>query len=238
MILFDGRPIQAIVVDIEGTTTDIAFVKSVLFPYALQRLRGFMGDLAPPPGGQAILQQVRAEVGQPDLPLEACLDQLLAWAKADQKIPPLKTLQGLIWAEGYRDKAYYSHVYKDAAAYLQDWHRQGVPLYVYSSGSVAAQKLLFAHTLEGDLTPCFQGFFDTTTGSKLESASYRKIATSMEIPPAEILFLSDHPGELAAAQQAGWQVCAVQRPGTPDFPAGLPVVHDFEALPIVVQASA
>jgi enolase-phosphatase E1 len=232
MLLYDQQPLQAIVLDIEGTTTDIDFVKNTLFPYAEERLEAFMADLVSTPEGQALLDQVRAEVGNPTLPVELCITQLLTWAQADQKVTPLKAVQGMIWAEGYRDKVYYSHVYEDAVAYLWEWHRRGVPLYIYSSGSIAAQQLLFAHTIVGDLTPCFRGYFDTTTGPKLDPTSYEKIATAIAIPAAELLFLSDHPGELAAAQEAGWQVCAVQRPGTANFPAGLRVVSDFGQLPI------
>jgi enolase-phosphatase E1 len=232
MLLLDGRPLGAIVLDIEGTTTDIAFVKNTLFSYAEARLEVFMAEFAPTVEGQAVLAQVRHEVGNPDLSQDGCVAQLLAWAQADQKVTPLKTVQGMIWEEGYRDKAYYSHVYEDAAAYIQEWHRRGVPLYIYSSGSIAAQKLLFANTIVGDLTLYFSGYFDTTTGPKVEAASYQKIAAGLDLPAAELLFLSDHPGELAAARQAGWQVCAVQRPGTPDFYADLPVVSDFGELPL------
>ncbi|MGF1571402.1 MAG: acireductone synthase [Nodosilinea sp.] len=232
MLLYDHRPLGAIVTDIEGTTTDIAFVKTVLFPYAEARLELCLRTIAPTTEGQSILAQVRAEVGRPTLSLDDSIAQLLTWARADQKVTPLKTLQGLIWEEGYRSGAYTSPIYADAATHLQAWHRQGVPLYVYSSGSVAAQKLLFAHTTVGDLTPCFQGYFDTTIGAKVTPDSYEKIATALALPPAEILFLSDHPGELAAAQQVGWQECAVQRPGTADFPAGQRVVQTFDQLPI------
>ena len=232
MLLLEERPLGAIVLDIEGTTTDIAFVKSTLFPYAEARLEAFMAELAPTSEGQAILAQVRAEVGDGDLSVDDSIAQLLAWARTDQKVTPLKAVQGMIWDEGYRTKAYYSHVYDDAAAHIQEWHRRGVPLYIYSSGSIAAQKLLFAHTIVGDLTPCFSGYFDTTTGTKVEAASYSKIADALGIAPGELLFLSDHEGELAAAQQAGWQVCAVQRPGTPDFMPDLPVVSHFGELPI------
>jgi len=230
MLLFEGRPLGAIVLDIEGTTTDIAFVKNTLFPYAEARLEPLLAEFAPTSEGQVILAQVRAEVGNPDLSQEGCIAQLLAWARVDQKVTPLKAVQGMIWEEGYRTKAYYSHIYDDAAAFIQGWHRRGVPLYVYSSGSIAAQKLLFAHTLVGDLTPCFQGYFDTTAGPKVEVASYEKIAANLGIRPEELLFLSDHPGELAAARQAGWQVLAVQRPGTPDFAPNLPAVRDFGEL--------
>ncbi len=232
MLLFDHRPLGAIVLDIEGTTTDIAFVKNTLFPYAEERLEAFMTDFAPTAEGQVILAQVRDEVGNSNLSQEGCIAQLLTWARADQKVPPLKAVQGLIWDEGYRTNAYSSHIYDDAAAHIQAWHRQGVPLYIYSSGSIAAQKLLFVHTTAGDLTPCFQGYFDTTTGPKVEAASYEKIAASLGLPSEKLLFLSDHPGELAAARQAGWLVCAVQRPGTPNFAPDLPVVHDFGELPL------
>ncbi|WP_017297090.1 acireductone synthase [Nodosilinea nodulosa] len=232
MPLFNQRPLGAIVLDIEGTTTDIAFVKNTLFPYAEERLEAFMADLVPTAEGQAILAQVRAEVGIPDLAIDACIAQLLAWARADQKVTPLKAVQGVIWEEGYRSKAYYSHIYDDAAAHIQEWHRRGLPLYIYSSGSIAAQKLLFAHTIVGDLTPCFSGYFDTTTGAKVDGASYTAIAHRLDMAPGELLFLSDHGGELAAARQAGWQVCAVQRPGTPNFAPDLPVVTHFGELPI------
>lgn len=230
MPLFNQQPLGAIVLDIEGTTTDIAFVKNTLFPYAEERLGAFMAELAPTPEGQAIVNQVRAEVGNADLSVDDCIDQLLAWARADQKVTPLKAVQGMIWEEGYRTKAYYSHVYADAAAHIQEWHRRGVPLHIYSSGSIAAQKLLFTHTTVGDLTPCFSGYFDTTTGPKVEAGSYQKIAESLGMSPTTLLFVSDHPGELAAAQEAGWQVCAVQRPGTPDFESDLPVVRHFGEL--------
>lgn len=232
MLLLEERPLGAIVLDIEGTTTDIAFVKNTLFPYAEQRLEAFMAEVAPTTEGQAILAQVRAEVGDADLSVEGCIAQLLAWAKADQKVTPLKAVQGMIWDEGYRTKAYYSHVYDDAVAHIQEWHRRGVPLYIYSSGSIAAQKLLFAHTIVGDLTPCFQGYFDTTTGTKVDATSYEKIANTLGIVPEKLLFLSDHLGELEAAQQAGWQVCAVQRPGTSEFPANLLSIRHFGELPI------
>jgi enolase-phosphatase E1 len=237
MLLFDHQPIRAIVCDIEGTTTDIAFVKEVLFPYAEQRLESFMQDVAGTPVGQTILEQVRAEVGNPNLTMAEATAQLLAWASADQKVTPIKAVQGMIWDEGYRTGAYTSHMYDDAVANLAKWHRQGVPLYIYSSGSIAAQKLLFAHTTAGNLAPWFQGYFDTTTGPKVEAESYRKISTTLEVPAEELLFLSDHPGELEASQQAGWQVCAVQRPGTPDFPEGLKVVENFDQLPITFSNS-
>lgn len=232
MLLFDRQPIQAIVCDIEGTTSDIAFVKTVLFPYAEARIEAVMGQLADTPEGQEILAQVRAEVGEPHLGLDDAIAQLLSWAKADQKVTPLKTLQGIIWEEGYRTGAYTSHIYEDAADYLTRWHQQGVPVYIYSSGSIAAQKLLFAHTTAGDLTPGLQGYFDTTTGPKLDPDAYRTIAETLAIPPRELLFLSDHPGELDAAEQAGWQVCAIQRPGTPDFAPERRVVERFDQLPL------
>ncbi len=238
MLLFEDRPLGAIVLDIEGTTTDIAFVKNTLFPYAEARLEEFMAAFAPTAEGQAILAQVCDEVGDPTLSQSGCIAQLLAWAKADKKVTPLKAVQGLIWDEGYRTQAYTSHLYADAAEHIQAWHRHRVPLYIYSSGSIAAQKLLFAHTVAGDLTPCFQGYFDTTTGPKVAATSYQSIAATLAIPPEQLLFLSDNPDEVVAASQAGWQVCAVQRPGTSDFEPGLRVVSDFGELPLTVRSAS
>ncbi|NJR71588.1 MAG: acireductone synthase, partial [Synechococcales cyanobacterium CRU_2_2] len=108
--------------------------------------------------------------------------------------------------------SYRGHLYGDAHAALQRWHRQGIPLYVYSSGSIQAQKLLFRHSDHGDLTPWFSGHFDTTTGPKTEAAAYGKIIAAIGLPAAQVLFLSDSSAELAAAQTSGLQVCWLTRP--------------------------
>jgi enolase-phosphatase E1 len=154
---------------------------------------------------------------------------LLEWHDADRKIAPLKSLQGLIWAEGYAEGALQGHVYADAVHGLKRWHARGIPLYVYSSGSVAAQKLIFGHTAFGDLTLLFSGYFDTAIGGKKDAASYAAIAGAISAPPAEILFLSDVEAELAAAASAGLAVTLLARDGMPAA-SPFPVSNSFDAI--------
>lgn len=202
--------VDAIVTDIEGTTSSIAFVKDVLFPYAESRLRAFVAEH--PDKVSAILDDVRAIEGKA-LSADEASEVLLGWSKADRKIGPLKALQGMIWAEGYASGDVKGHIYPDSPLALRGWKATGISLYVYSSGSVEAQKLLFGHTDAGDLTPLLSGHFDTRMGGKLEDGSYRRIAAEIGVKPARLLFLSDHPGEIAAAAGAGWQTQLVDREG-------------------------
>lgn len=188
-----------ILTDIEGTTSSIAFVTDTLFPYARARLADWIA--AHPEEAAPILK---------DVPGDA-LETLTRWIDEDRKETALKTLQGLIWAEGYADGTLKGHVYADAAEALRRWHAAGLRLYVYSSGSVAAQKLIFGHSNAGDLTPLFSGYFDTTTGPKKEADSYRRIAREIGLPPEDILFLSDSVPEIEAARAAGFKTCLVDR---------------------------
>jgi len=205
-----GRP-RAILTDIEGTTTSIAFVKEVLFPFARAHLPGYVAAHAGDPEVRRCLDDARAAA--PDLaPGDgAVIARLLRWIDEDRKLTPLKTLQGLVWAAGYRSGELRSHVYDDAVAGLRAWHAAGVPVHVFSSGSVAAQRLLFGHTTHGDLTPLLGRHFDTTIGSKLEASSYRAIARALDLPPGDLLFLSDHAGELDAAAAAGLRTICLDR---------------------------
>jgi enolase-phosphatase E1 len=204
--------IRAVVTDIEGTTSSLAFVKDVLFPYARRTLPDFVrsheAKLADCAGDMAAL------VGKPRLDTQEMIDLLLQWMDEDRKITPLKTLQGMVWKSGYESGELQSHLYEDAARGLRKWHAEGLRLYVYSSGSIAAQKLLFGHTPYGDLLPLFSGYFDTTTGPKLESHSYQAIAAAVALTPREIVFLSDHAGEIQAAMAAGLQTVLLTREST------------------------
>ncbi len=105
----------------------------------------------------------------------------------------------MVWAGGYASGELVAHLYDDAIAALKRWAAARRPVYVYSSGSIAAQKLYFAHTAAGDLTPCLAGYFDTTTGPKQDAESYRRIASAIGRPAADLLFLSDVAAELEAA---------------------------------------
>jgi enolase-phosphatase E1 len=199
------RPL-AVLSDIEGTTTPIAFVHRTLFPFARARLPAFLAAHAANGAVAAIVGEVQAmEPGRP--PLET----LLRWMDADAKVTPLKELQGLIWREGYAGGTLKAEVYPDVPDRLRAWHGAGVLLAVYSSGSVEAQKQLFGHTADGDLTALFGGYFDTRIGGKREAGSYRAITAELAVPAHGILFLSDVEAELDAAAAAGMSTCQLVR---------------------------
>lgn len=192
---------RAILLDIEGTTSSIAFVTETLFPYARAHLRAFVE--ANPDRAAPILAQV------PGDPIET----LLRWIDEDRKETPLKALQGMIWAEGYASGHLQGHVYPDTPEALRRWQAGGVPVWIYSSGSIEAQKLIFGHSVEGDLTPLLKGHFDTTTGPKREAHSYAAIAAATGIAAGEMLFVSDVQAEVDAAHAAGLQALLIDREG-------------------------
>lgn len=208
---------QFILTDIEGTTTDINFVHKILFPYSSKKLPGFVHAHLTDPAVSTALAQTRATLQEEGLPSENTEDLiqgLLSWIEADRKHPALKALQGLIWREGYVSGGFKGHIYPDVVPALERWKQQGLRMGVYSSGSVAAQKLLFGYSTYGDLNTFFEANFDTAVGHKREVAAYQNIATQLEIDPAEILFLSDIEEELDAAKAAGMQCIQLLRPGT------------------------
>lgn len=201
---------RVILTDIEGTTSSISFVKNVLFPYARQALPGFVADHGQQPEVRRWLDAVATEIGG------ACQDSLVAetlqgWIDQDRKHTALKALQGLIWDAGYRRGDYTAHFYPEVAPALKGWHASGLPLYVYSSGSVSAQKLFFGFSDAGDLSPLVSGWFDTEVGGKREADSYRHIVQAIGVPAGEILFLSDVVEELDAAREAGLQTRLIDR---------------------------
>lgn len=202
--------IKAIVTDIEGTTSSLAFVKEVLFPYARKNIQQFIRSNASRSDVAKLLDDVRSEVGMP-LDIEAIGIQLVKWIDEDKKITPLKTLQGLIWEAGYLNGDFHGHVYDDVVRKLREWHGWGIKLYVYSSGSVHSQRLLFSHTTHGDLTPLFSGYFDTNIGHKRDTASYATINRQLGLSPSEILFLSDVKEELDTARDVGMRTCWLVR---------------------------
>ena len=216
----------AIVTDIEGTTSSLSFVKDVLFPYARAHLAEFVRSHAQEPAVREQLAAVGKEVGRA-LSDDHAVQQLLRWIDEDKKITPLKALQGLIWESGYRHGDFQGHVYDDAVQYLRAWKKRGLPLYVFSSGSVHAQKLLFEHTAFGDLTPLFSGYFDTNIGSKREDTAYRYITQTIKLAPAQILFLSDIREELDAALAAGIKTCWLVRAGQMPEKSPHPLAQDF-----------
>ena len=201
---------QTILTDIEGTTSSISFVKDVLFPYARKTLPGFVRAHGGEPEVRYWLDQAAVDAGSMCQD-EMIVEMLQGWIDEDRKHPALKALQGLIWADGYASGDYVAHVYADAVAALRAWKTAGHPLFVYSSGSVAAQKLLFGHSNAGDLRPLFNGYFDTAVGGKREARSYRNVLESLHLPADQVLFLSDVVEELDAARDAGLQTILVDR---------------------------
>lgn len=199
-----------ILTDVEGTTSSISFVKDVLFPYARNALPEFVRENSDNPDVRRWLDTVAAENGG------ICTDEMIVetlqgWIDEDRKHTALKALQGLIWQDGYLSAEFAAHIYPDAAEALKRWREQGHTLAVYSSGSVPAQKLFFGHTDAGDLLPLFAAFFDTEVGHKRDADSYRNIASRLQRPPGEIVFLSDVIEELDAARDAGMRTVLVDR---------------------------
>lgn len=205
--------IKAILTDIEGTTSAVSFVFDVLFPFAAKHLPDFVRTHAAETAVAAQLQAVRTDSNEPAADVERVIEILLQWIAEDRKATPLKALQGMVWAEGYQAGLLKGHVYPDAVEALKRWHQDGYALYVYSSGSIQAQKLIFGCSEAGDLTPLFSGYFDTTSGGKREAQSYHTIAQAIGLPAEQILFLSDIVEELDAAQQAGMATCGLVRQG-------------------------
>ncbi len=191
--------------DVEGTTTSKDFVFNVLFPYAFEQLPVYLKNHQNNTNVAALL----AKLNCPSL--EEATKTLLQWINEDKKDPILKSLQGLIWEEGYISGKLKSHIYPDVPLAMQKWVKAGKKLAIYSSGSTLAQKLLFKYSELGDLTKSLSNYFDTAVGNKREVESYKKIAAQLEVKPYEILFLSDIEEELVAATAAGYQVVLINR---------------------------
>lgn len=223
--------VRGIVTDIEGTTSSIHFVHQVLFPFARAALPDFVRAHAEDAQVRPWLDQVADEAGLARHDLAGMTAALLAWMDEDRKHTALKALQGLIWAGGYASGAYLAHLYPDVASALRRWRAADIPLFVYSSGSIAAQQLFFGHSEAGDLRPLFSGYFDTTSGGKREASSYHRIAAAIGVAPEHLLFLSDIREELDAAAAAGWQTAQLVREHAA-VPADRahPVVRDFDAV--------
>ena len=229
---------RAILTDVEGTTTPIAFVKDVLFPYARAHIAQFVAARRGTTDVDKALAEVAVTAGCSSDD-DACLVRtVIEWIDTDSKATALKTLQGMIWAAGYADGSLQAPVYPDAAAGLRRWHARGHPLFVYSSGSTQAQQLLFGHSDQGSLLGLFSGYFDTTSGGKRDVTSYRNIATALARDAAEIVFLSDVTAELDAARAAGMATCWIIRgndiaPTTAELAANThPIAHDFTQVAI------
>jgi enolase-phosphatase E1 len=221
----------------------VTFVHDVLFPYARRHLEGYLRRQEGDPAVRGDLDRLRrehaAEAGGhsgapppweagPHTPAPAAA--YLRWLMdRDRKSTALKALQGRIWEDGYRSGELRATVYPDVPPAFHRWHERGAGPWIFSSGSVLAQRLLFAHTEAGDLTPSIAGYFDTTTGPKKEPPTYARIAAAIGARAEAILFVSDVAAEVDAARAAGFRTALCVREGALP-PTDHPVVRSFEEI--------
>jgi enolase-phosphatase E1 len=208
--------VRYVLTDIEGTSTSVSFVYDVLFPYFREHISKLKDMKLNPDVFEAFEQTI--ELAEKEGIYIKSTDEIIAillqWSVEDRKVTPLKTLQGILWKEGYVSGEIKGHVYDDVPKALQLWKEKGLQMGVFSSGSVAAQQLIFGYSVAGDLCPYFSHYFDTKTGGKRETETYKIIAAKVGYKPHEILFLSDIVEELEAAKEAGYQTVQLLRPGT------------------------
>jgi enolase-phosphatase E1 len=206
---------EVIVLDIEGTTSAAGFILGDLYDYARPRLDEVLGR------DDDTVRAARADaIAETGLSADATdgeiADALRRLMATDVKSTPLKTLQGILWAEGFAAGEITSQFFDDVPPKLHAWADAGIRLVSYSSGSIASQVPWYRHAPQGDLTPLIEDWFDTVNaGPKKDAASYRTIAASVGVAPERLLFLTDHPDEVAAALAAGWNVVALDRAGEP-----------------------
>jgi enolase-phosphatase E1 len=218
--------VRALLLDVEGTTTPVSFVYDVLFPYARSHLRAYLAAHL----GSADMNEAAAMLADEwvaDVAGDGALsarppaandlgslrDYLNALMDRDRKSPGLKLIQGRIWEQGYRDGQLRGQVFADVPRALARWNAAGLTIAIYSSGSVLAQRMLFAHSDAGDLTRSIAHYFDTSVGPKRSPESYARIAVALRLAPAEVAFVSDVDAELEAARDAGCRVVMCVRPG-------------------------
>jgi len=236
-------PIPAILLDIEGTTSSLSYVHDVMFPYVREHLSDYLKARWSAPEMRVTLEALAADAGQPNAAAwfdngtaeqhqQMVVRQVFTWMDQDLKATGLKQLQGQIWQAGFESGSLVAHVWPDVPAALHRWRELGVDMRIYSSGSIAAQKLFFGHTEAGNLLDLFSGHYDTTIGGKKNAASYQAIAKDWGRPAQEILFVSDVVEELQAAEAAGFKVLLSMRPGNATQSSEFPClqVHHFAAI--------
>lgn len=223
--------LRTVVLDIEGTTSSTGFVHDTLYPYSRERFARYLAEHRDRPDVVVAVEAVRALAGEPDADDARVVWWLHHWLDGDEKVTPLKSFQGWIWAEGFAAGDLTSHFYPDVIPVLQRWHASGLEIDIFSSGSVDAQRAWFGHAPGGSLLGLIAHHFDTDNlGPKRVASSYHEIARRIGRDPAEIVFLSDLVAELDAAREAGWHTIGVRRPGDQYFEQGVgdhPAVLSF-----------
>ena len=241
MLKFSG---PAILLDIEGTTSSVSFVYDVMFPFARRELEPYLREHWGTDDLAAAAELIARDAGHDSLAVwagdgdarELVQDEVIRLMDGDIKVTGLKQLQGLIWRSGFESGEMQAHVYEDVPPALAIWKEAGLDVRIYSSGSIAAQKLFFGHTIAGDLLHHFRGHYDTTIGAKKDAASYREIAAAFGLPGKDILFISDVVAELDAAREGGLATALSLRPGNAEVAAGhgYDEITSFEEIELAV----
>ena len=224
------KEIQAIVSDIEGTTTASTFVTDVLIPYAKKHLNDFFQANKDKPVIEQLCEDVKIDAKLPHINPELALSILKIWMDQNQNFNSLKKIQGLIFEQGFKSGDFKGHVFEDACEGFKKWKTLGIPLYLFAYDSMHSQKLLFQHSMHGNLTPLVKGYFDTNIGCKKLALSYRKISNELGCDPSKVLFLSDCLEELDAAKLAGMQTTLVRRSALHPPICPHPVVKNFDEI--------
>ena len=228
--------------DIEGTVSPVAFVFDVMLPYAREHAESFLVANWTDEATQRALETMaidngfasssdwfdRESAASASEQQQVVVKSVHQLMDRDAKLTGLKSLQGLIWRTGFESRQLVSELFPDVVPQLQAWKASGLDLYIYSSGSIAAQKLFFGHTGDGNLLDLFSGFFDTTSGNKRVAESYGVISKSIGCPASEICFISDVVAELDAARELGMQT--ILRPVSECDSNGHAVINDFASI--------
>jgi enolase-phosphatase E1 len=243
-----ASPYRSILLDVEGTTSPISFVYGTLFPYARKRMGSFLQEHSSDPAVMAVFRELRSMnpsdvlAGAPKISeisgtsgqdlVRECTDYLLWLMQQDRKAAPLKTLQGLIWKQGFEQGELQGEMFDDVPVCLLQWHQAGLRTAIYSSGSVLAQKMMFSHTAHGDLTNLISAYFDTGVGPKRQPQSYTRIVSELQVPAEQVIFVSDVAEELEAARTAGLGTALSIRPGNQEQngAAGYRAIHSLAEL--------
>ncbi|RIA86718.1 HAD-like domain-containing protein [Glomus cerebriforme] len=200
---------KCVLLDIEGTTTPISFVHDRLFPYVKNNLINFLNENWNSPELQEQIQLLREQATKD---IKKAIIQNIQWQmKINRKVGALKSFQGFMWKSGYESGELKGEIFDDVLDALKKWKEIGIKIYIYSSGSISAQKYLFKNSDKGDLLVYIDGHFDTSIGSKMEKSSYVIIAKEIQFEPNEILFLSDNVKEISAAKSVGYQTAIIER---------------------------
>lgn len=213
-----------ILFDIGGTITSISFVKDKLFGYVRENVRNYLNQKFDEEVVQSdikdLLEESKEVKNNFDLKtinksevIRQVEEIVIRLMDGDKKFSSLQKLQGHMFEDAFQSKSVTTEFFPDVLKSIRRLKDLNKRVCIYSSGSVFAQKLLFSHTSEGDITHLITSFYDTTTGSKVETDSYKNICSSEKVEPGEVLFLTDMMNEAVPARIAGCGVVVVLREG-------------------------